>query len=302
MSTGIIYKATNVKTNKSYIGKTVKSLKIRINQHKNLSINGSQTYFHRAIRKYDFVNFEWSILFKGECSDNKLNDIEIFYIGYYDTFNGVGYNMTIGGDGASSGQNHVYSKANTTKEFRKEMGKRISNALKNRTIEKKIEHDKRISDSWNTKSLDEKSIISGKQWETKYKNKEKLEESNRKISKANSGKNSSSAKKWLIISPEGKELERCEKVAEGEGILVVEKSYAYDNFSSKNYKSIKMDEINPFLSEIFNSIMTINDELSQEVNNKHKELHTYKLENPIDPPLSDLFCQLMQRIMNFKWK
>ena len=207
MSKSIIYKATNVKTNKSYIGKTVKSLKIRINQHKNLSINGSQTYFHRAIRKYDFVNFEWSILFKGECSDNKLNDIEIFYIGYYDTFNGVGYNMTIGGDGASSGQNHVYSKANTTKEFRKEMGKRISNALKNRTIEKKIEHDKRISDSWNTKSLDEKSIISGKQWETKYKNKEKLEESNRKISKANSGKNSSSAKKWLIISPEGKEYQ-----------------------------------------------------------------------------------------------
>jgi len=36
-----------------------------------------------------------------------------------------------------------------------------------------------------------------------------------------------------------KELERCEKVAEGEGILVVEKSYAYDNFSSKNYKPKK---------------------------------------------------------------
>ena len=99
-----------------------------------------------------------------------------------------------------------------------------------------------------------------------------------------------------------KELEKSEKVAEGEGILVVEKSYAYDNFSSKNYKSIKMDEINPFLSEIFNSVMTINDELSQEVNNKHKELHTYKLENPIDPPLLDLFCQLMQRIITFKWK
>ncbi len=93
MSHSTIYKVTNIINNKFYIGKTIQRFWKRKSQHKSSALgNKLQTHFHRAIRKYGFESFKWEILFEGECSSNKLNDLEIFYIGYYDTFKN-GYNI-----------------------------------------------------------------------------------------------------------------------------------------------------------------------------------------------------------------
>lgn len=88
----IIYKATNIINNMSYIGQTVQTLQSRIRDHMKRG-----NYFHNALRKHGKENFTWDIL--AECNDvDTLNKLEIYYIGYYDTYNN-GYNLTLGGEG-----------------------------------------------------------------------------------------------------------------------------------------------------------------------------------------------------------
>jgi len=98
MKLATIYQAINMINNKSYIGQTVQNFDLYKNGHiENALEKNSQKYFHRAIRKYGKENFEWKILFQDYCHPNKLDELEIFFIAYYDTFKGPGYNMTIGG-------------------------------------------------------------------------------------------------------------------------------------------------------------------------------------------------------------
>ena len=58
----IIYQITNTITNDFYIGKT-KNFKERVYSHKYIANkNKSQTYIHRAIRKYGVENFIFSMI------------------------------------------------------------------------------------------------------------------------------------------------------------------------------------------------------------------------------------------------
>ena len=59
----IIYLATNKINFKRYVGFTTQGLRERKRQHKQDANNGSQTYFHRAIKKCGIDEFEWKILF-----------------------------------------------------------------------------------------------------------------------------------------------------------------------------------------------------------------------------------------------
>ena len=101
----IIYKATNSVSGKIYIGKTVNTLQQRISEHKRHSKNGAMT-FHKAIQKYGFDSFEFTILF--ECEDAELlTNKEIELIKQFNSTNKkIGYNSSIGGDGVSGGENH----------------------------------------------------------------------------------------------------------------------------------------------------------------------------------------------------
>lgn len=100
-----IYKFTNKKSGKIYIGQT-NDIEKRKRGHKSESFNqkssGYWLPFHCAIRKYGWENFNFEIL--EEISDSfnysYVNEREIFFIDYYKSLKTQnGYNVTSGGQG-----------------------------------------------------------------------------------------------------------------------------------------------------------------------------------------------------------
>lgn len=98
METGLIYKITSKTTNLSYIGKTLeRCFERRMYQHAN---DDSNTYFAKIKKEYGWNDFEVEILESG-IPEDEMSDREIYWIGYYNTFN-EGYNCTIGGNGGNT--------------------------------------------------------------------------------------------------------------------------------------------------------------------------------------------------------
>ena len=142
-----IYKVTNKINGKVYIGQSVD---IGRRWHTHMTAK-DDIYFHKAIQKYGVENFEWEVI--EQCKKSELDEREIYWIEYYDSFN-KGYNRTKGGDGNSGEGNpnwkggvssdedyyRQYSKQwyETNKEKRKEYDKQYREANK----EKKKEYNK----------------------------------------------------------------------------------------------------------------------------------------------------------------
>lgn len=93
---GIIYRVTNLKSGKIYIGQTIKTLKARKQQHLHRATYGSQLYFHRALAKYPAEAFLWEVLYKS-IPRSQLGYVEQFEILHHNS-NEKGYNCTFGGD------------------------------------------------------------------------------------------------------------------------------------------------------------------------------------------------------------
>lgn len=95
MSCGI-YKITNKVNQKSYIGQS-KNIERRWQQHLYEAKNSKQIQYtytiHKAFQKYGIENFSFEIL---ELTD-KLDEREVYWINYFNTYNN-GYNETTGGD------------------------------------------------------------------------------------------------------------------------------------------------------------------------------------------------------------
>lgn len=136
---GKIYRAINILNNKSYIGKTFKDFEWYKKQHINHALNNYDKYsrpFYNAIRKYGSENFKWELLFKGECSEYKLSQLEIFWIDRYNTCFGYGYNCTIGGECCILSKENRIKATNKMLKTKKEngifkiAGKKISNSHK----------------------------------------------------------------------------------------------------------------------------------------------------------------------------
>lgn len=96
----LIYKHTSKTSGKSYIGLTKVGMSRRWNQHTHDARKGSRLHFHNAIRLYGENDWVHTILEEGIESLIKANELELQYIKEYNTFED-GYNLTIGGDGAS---------------------------------------------------------------------------------------------------------------------------------------------------------------------------------------------------------
>ena len=136
---GIIYKYTNTINGKSYIGQTVNPIQ-RHNGHL-FDARNPKTHFHKALKKYGINNFTYEIVCSIE-SDNKeelkekLNESEIKYIEFYDTYKN-GYNSTKGGDGVLiDGSNWKFINVDKTKIVHSD-GKHPNSHIKNNKKEKK---------------------------------------------------------------------------------------------------------------------------------------------------------------------
>lgn len=96
---GQIYKITNKINGHCYIGQTIMSLKERFQRHCSHSRDQHPKGLHAAMKKYGIDNFIIEQIDTAE-SFEELNELEIKWIKYYNTFNGKGYNLTLGGQGA----------------------------------------------------------------------------------------------------------------------------------------------------------------------------------------------------------
>lgn len=92
---GYIYKIINNINNKIYIGQTSRSIESRWKEHIIDSQNpDKQTYLYKAFNKYGIENFSIEEII--EAPQSELDELEIYYIKQYDSYNN-GYNMTLGG-------------------------------------------------------------------------------------------------------------------------------------------------------------------------------------------------------------
>lgn len=77
---------------KHYIGQSI-NIKKRIASYKRLNCK-KQEFIYHALCKYGFDNFIIEVL--EYCDEDKLNELEIFYINKYNSLSPNGYNLTTG--------------------------------------------------------------------------------------------------------------------------------------------------------------------------------------------------------------
>ena len=94
-----VYKIQNQINKKIYIGISTIGWKNRVRKHKSEARNGGDFKLHRAIRKYEEINFSFDLL--ETCSSiEELKERETYWISTLKTMDdSFGYNMTEGGDG-----------------------------------------------------------------------------------------------------------------------------------------------------------------------------------------------------------
>lgn len=110
-----IYKITNLKNNKMYIGKTINSIEDRFKRHLNDALsNRLDTHLARAIRKDGKENFSIEKIDSASTLE-ELNQKEVYWINYYKTCEN-GYNETFGGDGGNTYSQKTEKELNLIKE------------------------------------------------------------------------------------------------------------------------------------------------------------------------------------------
>jgi group I intron endonuclease len=215
----IIYKSTNIKNGKSYIGKTVKGLKRRMYEHHTSSNSGSNSAFHSALRKYGHDSFEWSII--ETTNVENINELEIYYIKNLNTLVPNGYNLTYGGDGAPIGELNPAKRP----EVREVLGKVWLGRKHSEKSKKKM-----------SKSLKGRKLSE----ETKSKI------SNAQIGHTRNGLGSKNkiSKKYIIIFPDGKEeiihglrdFTRKHKIGRKGLFLIRDTENTFKGFKIKSYE------------------------------------------------------------------
>lgn len=137
---GRIYKITNLINGKNYIGQTKKTIQERFKRHIIASNEkrNKNILLYNAIKKYGIDKFIIELI--EECKFDNLDEREIYWIKYYDTYNN-GYNLTIGGKSRKSSDYfkivEVYKKTlsiNNTSKICKCCDNTVRQALKSNNI------------------------------------------------------------------------------------------------------------------------------------------------------------------------
>lgn len=99
-----IYEVYNTKNGKSYIGLTTNNLDTRKSQHLRSAKAGSNSHFHKALRKYGESAFEWGVVMI--CSSREsLCKKEMLVISLYEPEQL--YNKSLGGEHSAFGMRHT---------------------------------------------------------------------------------------------------------------------------------------------------------------------------------------------------
>lgn len=124
-----IYRYRNKITNNSYIGKT-NNIERRKREHLSAAFNPNNPYYHSLwpskLRQYGVDNFEFSIL--EETDSEHFEEREKYWIAYFNSYNGAGYNLTCGWEGNENTQNIL------TQEEAKEIIKMLKNTDESQII------------------------------------------------------------------------------------------------------------------------------------------------------------------------
>jgi group I intron endonuclease len=101
----VVYKVTNSVNGKVYIGKWMRArVEDRWKAHVHAASKGSKLYLSNAIRKYGPDAFRVEVIHQAKTKD-ELDAMETFFIVLHQSHKPEnGYNMTLGGDGASPGK------------------------------------------------------------------------------------------------------------------------------------------------------------------------------------------------------
>lgn len=93
-----IYKITNLKNGRIYVGKTIRTIETRWREHLKDFYNHKKDNLplYAAMNKYGIDNFAIEQI--EECTDEEVSERERFWIENFQSFK-QGYNATLGGDG-----------------------------------------------------------------------------------------------------------------------------------------------------------------------------------------------------------
>ena len=94
---GYIYKITNQINGKAYVGKTQRTVMARWKEHCRHMYNLQHLPLYKALCKYGVENFLIETI--EECDNINLDNREIYWINYYQTYGKNGYNCTAGSEG-----------------------------------------------------------------------------------------------------------------------------------------------------------------------------------------------------------
>jgi group I intron endonuclease len=172
----LIYKITNDVNDKLYIGQTTKTLKERIDGHRNSMVSDVNTHLYNAMRKYGWDKFHFQIIAEVEDQDT-LNELEAYYIAKYDTIRN-GYNMAPGGSINTMYSVIVKEKHDNimrSEDVRKRISESMKQSYKDRGGPSK-EHKKHLSDSRKALYASEK----GQEVRAKFRKSFKLSEAHYK--------------------------------------------------------------------------------------------------------------------------
>ena len=116
MNKGIIYCITNEINGKKYIGQTRRTLERRWKEH---CWRDNDQLITRAIKKYGKGNFNMKVLEK--CDKENLNNREMYWIAFHNTYEGEGYNTHKGGRTLGEGEDHPRTGQKTPEEVKEKM-------------------------------------------------------------------------------------------------------------------------------------------------------------------------------------
>lgn len=120
-----IYKITNDINNKVYIGKTVKTIEERFNQHLKKAKDKVNRYLYDAMNCYGTEHFSISQI--EECKEDIVDERERYWIAYYQSNNKeYGYNMTDGGEGGDTWSKNPHKEETSRKIREANLGKKRS--------------------------------------------------------------------------------------------------------------------------------------------------------------------------------